>query len=84
MRLRAAWRVGGIEERDGSLVHRSDLAARGDGEVLVSGGDVVAGTGKMTGSAPPFGAPEDGGAHPWEEAGLLERWAGLDPPEGKS
>jgi tRNA-splicing ligase RtcB len=82
--LRAAWRVGGIEERDGSLVHRSNLAARGDGEVLVSGGSVVAGTGKMSGSVPPFGALEDGGGHPWEEAGLLERWAGLDPPEGKS
>jgi tRNA-splicing ligase RtcB len=82
--LRAAWRVGGIEERDGSLVHRSTLAARGDGEVLVSGSSVVAGTGKMSGSVPPFGAPEDGGGHPWEEAGLLERWAGLDPPEGKS
>jgi tRNA-splicing ligase RtcB len=82
--LRAAWRVGGIEERDGSLVHRRDLAARGDGEVLVSGGGVVAGTGKMSGSVPPFGALEDGGGHPWEEAGLLERWAGLDPPEGKS
>jgi tRNA-splicing ligase RtcB (3'-phosphate/5'-hydroxy nucleic acid ligase) len=82
--LRAAWRVGGIEERDGSLVHRSDLAARGGGEALVTGGSVAAGTGKMSGSVPPFGAPEDGGAHLWEEAGLLERWAGLDPPEGKS
>jgi tRNA-splicing ligase RtcB len=82
--LRAAWRVGGIEEREGSLAHRRDLVAGGDGEVLVSGGSVVAGTGKMSGSVPPFGAPEDGGAHPWEEAGLLERWAGLDPPEGES
>jgi tRNA-splicing ligase RtcB len=82
--LRAAWRVGGIEGRDGLLVHRSNLAARGEGEALVSGGSVVAGTGKMSGSVPPFGAPGDGGDHPWEEAGLLERWAGLDPPEGKS
>lgn len=82
--IRAAWRVGGIEDRDGSLAHRGNLAATGDGGILVSGGSVVAGTGKMLGSVPPFGAPEDGGSHPWEEAGLLERWAGLDPPEGKS
>jgi tRNA-splicing ligase RtcB len=80
--LRAAWRVGGIEEREGSLAHRADLAAAVDGEVLVSGGSVVAGTGMMSGSVPPFGAPE--GTHPWEEAGLLERLAALDPPEGKS
>jgi tRNA-splicing ligase RtcB len=84
LRLRAAWRVGGIEARNGSRVHRRNLAATGGGEVLVSGGSVVAGTGKMSGSVPPFGVPEDGGSHPWEEAGLLERWARLDPPEGKS
>ena len=82
--LRAAWRIGGIEDRDGSLVHRRDLAAAGAGEVLVSGGGVVAGTGKMVGSVPPFGAPEDEGRHPWEEAGVLERWADLDPPEGRA
>jgi tRNA-splicing ligase RtcB (3'-phosphate/5'-hydroxy nucleic acid ligase) len=82
--LRAAWRVGGIEDRDGSLVHHRDLAAAGDGEALVSGGGVVAGTGKMAGSVPPFGAPEDDGRHPWEEAGVLERWADLDPTEGGS
>jgi tRNA-splicing ligase RtcB (3'-phosphate/5'-hydroxy nucleic acid ligase) len=82
--LRASWRIGGIEVRDGSLMHRRDLASSGEGEVLVSGGSVVAGTGKMSGSVPPFGAPEDNGRHPWEEAGLLERWAELDPPEGKS
>ena len=81
--LLAAWRVGGIEDRRGALLHRGGLAAAGEGEVLVSGGSVVAGTGKMSGSVPPFGAPE-GGGHPWEEAGLLERWAGLDPPEGTS
>jgi tRNA-splicing ligase RtcB len=80
--LRAAWRVGGVEEREGSLAHRANLAAAVDGEVLVSGGSVVAGTGKMSGSVPPFGAPE--GGYPWEEAGLLERLAALDPPEGKS
>ena len=81
--LRAAWRIGGIEDRDGSLVHRKHLAAAGEGEVLVSGGGVVAGTGKMVGSVPPFGAPEDDGRHPWEEAGVLERWADLDPTEGR-
>ena len=30
--LRAAWRVGGIEDSEGSLVHRRDLAAAGEGE----------------------------------------------------
>jgi tRNA-splicing ligase RtcB len=82
--IRAAWRVGGIEERVGALAHRGNLAATGERGTLVSGGSVVAGTGKMSGSVPPFGAPEEGGDHPWEEAGLLERCAGLDPPEGKS
>ena len=82
--LRAAWGIGGIELRDGHLVHRSNLAAAGEGEVLVSGGSVVAGTGKMSGSVPPFRAVEDEGRHPWEEAELLERWADLDPPKTKS
>jgi hypothetical protein len=82
--LRGAWRVGGIEDRDGSLAHRRDLAVAGEGEVLAAGGSVVAGTGKMSGSVPPFEALEGVGGQPWEEAGLLERWAGLDPPEGKS
>jgi tRNA-splicing ligase RtcB len=82
--LQAAWAIGGIEVRDGYLVHRSNLAAAREGEVLVSGGSVVAGTGKMSGSVPPFGALEDDGRHPWEEAEVLERWAELDPPEGKS
>jgi tRNA-splicing ligase RtcB len=82
--VRAAWKIGGIEVRDGPLAHRRNLASAGEGEVLVSGGSVVAGTGKMSGSVPPFGAPEDDGRYPWEEAGVLERWADLDPPEGKS
>ena len=82
LRVRAAWRVGGIETFGGALVHRRDLATVGEGEVLVSAGSVAAGTGKMSRSAPPFGAPGDGGEHPWEEAGLLERWADLDPTEG--
>jgi tRNA-splicing ligase RtcB len=81
---RAAWRVGGIEVREGSLVHRKDLASAGEGEAVVSGGSVAAGTGKMSGSVPPFGASEDQGPHPWEEAGVLERWAALDPPESRA
>ena len=81
---RAAWRVGGIEGREGSLVHRRDLAAAGEGEVVVSGGSGAAGTGKMSGSVPPFGVPEDEGLHPWEEAGILERWAVLDRPESRA
>ena len=84
LEIRAAWRVGGMQERDGSLLHRQNLAAADAGDVLVSGGSVVGGTGKMCASVPPFGTPEDDGRHPWEEAGLLERWAELDSPEGKS
>jgi tRNA-splicing ligase RtcB (3'-phosphate/5'-hydroxy nucleic acid ligase) len=82
LRMRAAWRVGGIETFGGALVHRRDLAAVGEGEVLVSGGSVAAGTGKMSRSAPPFGAPGGSDDPPWEEAGVLERWADLDPTEG--
>ena len=79
LELRAAWRVGGIEVRDGVLIHRNNLVAVAEGGVLVSGGAVAAGKGKMWRSAPPFGAPEGEGRWPWEEAGLLERWAELDP-----
>ena len=81
---RAAWRVGGVETRGDSYVHRNNFAAAAGGEVIVSGGIVVAATGKMSGSVPPFDAPEVDGERPWEEAGLLERWAELHPPEGKS
>ena len=77
--VRAAWRVGGIEVGDG-LVHRRDLAGAGEGQVLVSGGAVAAGTGNMSRSAPPFGAAGVEGRWPWEEAGLLERWLALDRP----
>ena len=73
-----------MQERDGSLLHRWNLAAADTGEALVSGGSVVVGTGMMCASVPPFGTPEDDGRHPWEEAGLLERWAELNPPEGNS
>ena len=81
--VRASWKVGGIENRDGLLIHRNNLAAVGEGEALVSGGVVAAGTGKMWRSAPPFDAPEVEGRWPWEEAGLLERWANLDPTRGE-
>jgi tRNA-splicing ligase RtcB len=80
--IRAAWRTGGIEEQEGRLVHRSDLAWAESGHVLVCGSYAAAGTGNMWASAPPFGVPEEEGRWPWEEAGLLERLAMLDPPEG--
>jgi tRNA-splicing ligase RtcB (3'-phosphate/5'-hydroxy nucleic acid ligase) len=80
--IRAAWRTGGIEEQDGRLVHRRDLAWAESGHVLVCGSYAAAGTGNMWASAPPFGVPEEEGRWPWEEAGLLERLAMLDLPEG--
>ena len=83
LELRAAWKVGGVEGRDGMLIHRNHLAAAGEGRALVSCGAVAAGTGKMWRSAPPFGASESEGRWPWEEAGLLERWAELDPTGGE-
>jgi tRNA-splicing ligase RtcB len=80
--IRAAWRAGGVEERDGRLVHRRSLALLGDDDVLVSGSFAAAGTGNMWSSAPPFGVPENEGRWPWEEAGLLQRLTALDSPEG--
>jgi len=82
LEIRAAWRTGGIEDSGGLLVHRNGLAAAEVEEVIVSGGNVAAGTDNMSGSAPSFGAPEDDGRWPWEEAGLLERLVGLDDPRG--
>jgi tRNA-splicing ligase RtcB len=82
LRMRAAWRVGGVEDRDGLLVHRRGLASVDEGEALVSGGYAAVGAGKMWASAPPFGGPEEGDRWPWEEAGLLERWAELGLPGG--
>lgn len=81
--LRASWKVGGVEDREGLLVHRDNLAAVGEGEALVAGGVVSGGTGKIWRSAPPFGVPEGEGLWPWEEAGLLVRWANLDPTGGE-
>jgi tRNA-splicing ligase RtcB len=76
LRVRSGWEVGGVEERDG-FVHRKELATAGTGSVLVAGDAVAAATGAMIGSAPAFGVPEEDGMWPWEEAGLLERLAGL-------
>jgi tRNA-splicing ligase RtcB len=80
--IRAAWRTGGIEAREGRVVHRRGLAWAESGHALVCGSYAAAGTGNMWASAPPFGVPEEEGRWPWEEAGLLERLAMLDPPEG--
>ena len=80
--IRAAWRIGGIEEQEGRLVHRRGLASAEEGHVLVCDRYAAAGTGNMWASAPPFGVPEEEGWWPWEEAGLMERLATLDPPEG--
>ena len=80
--VRAAWRVGGVEEREGRLVHRRGLAQVEDGNALVCGGYAALGTGNMWSSAPPFGVLEDEGRWPWEEAWLMERVVALDPPEG--
>ena len=80
--IRAAWRTGGIEDRDGLMVHRRGLALAEDGHVLVCGSYAAAGTGNMWSSAPPFGIPGEEDRWPWEEDGLLRRLTMLDPPEG--
>lgn len=82
--LRAAWPVGGFEERDGWVLHRKDLAAAGAGDALTVGRTVAVGTGGMLESAPLFEVPEKDGRWAWEEAGLLERWAILEPLGGRS
>ncbi|MBA2440946.1 MAG: hypothetical protein H0V53_00860 [Rubrobacter sp.] len=79
---RASWSIGGLEERGVLLLHRRGLAALGAGEVLAAGETVAAARGGMLGSAPPFGAGEDGERWPWEEAGLLERRVALEPLAG--
>ena len=80
--IRAAWMAGGIRERDGRLVHRRGLVLVEDGGALVCGRYAAVGTGNMFSSAPPFGVFEAEDRWPWEEAGLLERLAALEPPEG--
>ncbi len=82
LEIRATWRMGGVEERDGLLVHRRALTLLGEGDALVCGRYAAFGTGNMSSSAPPFGVPEAEDGWPWEEAGLVERLAALDPPEG--
>ena len=85
LHLRAAWPVGGLEgEEGGRHLHRSGLAAVGEGGLLVSGLRVAAGGGRMFGSAPPFGVPEREGRWPWEEAGLCAGVSVLEPLGGRS
>lgn len=79
LHFRAAWAIGGFEERSGTVLHRDGLAATQEGEVLVSGRSVAAGTGGMLESAPPFEVAEEDGRWPWEEAGILARRALLEP-----
>ena len=80
--LRAAWKIGGFEERNGRILHRNRLAAVVARDAFVAGQTVAAGTGGMLGSAPPFEASaevsEEGGRWPWEESGILARWAVLE------
>ena len=83
LRLGAAWPVGGLEQGDGRLLHRDGLAAVGEGEILAPGLRVAGGTGRMYGSAPPFGAPEEG-EWPWEEAGLCASVSVLELLGGRS
>jgi hypothetical protein len=70
--------VGGLQERNGTVLHRNGLAAAEDGAALVSGGSIAAGTGAMMGNAPPFDAAEESELWLWEEAGVLTRWASLE------
>lgn len=84
LRLRAVWKVGGLEEQEGTILHRNGLAVVGDGEALVAGHSVAAGTGAMLGSVPPFGVDDEGEHWPWEEAGILQRWAILEPLGSRS
>ena len=84
LRLASAWPVGGLEAGDGRLCHRDGLAAVGEGVSSVSGLRVAVGTGRMFGSVPPFGAPEEEGRWPWEEAGVCAGVAVLEPLGGRS
>lgn len=73
--LVACWTTGGLEERNGTTVHRHSLARLERGEPLACGDTLARGTGAMLDSAPLF-QPTDAGDKswwPWEEAGLLER-----------
>lgn len=83
--LIACWHTGGVEEREGSTIHRRSLARLRRGSILECGGMLSRGTGAMLGSAPAFG-PHDtqvGERWAWEEAGLLERVARLRAPDSR-
>ena len=84
LRLGSAWPLGGLEDKDGRVVHRDGLAAVGEGKLLVSGLRVTSGAGRMSGSVPPFGVPEEGRRWPWEEAGLCAGVSFLEPLGGRS
>jgi tRNA-splicing ligase RtcB len=81
LELRAAWRLGGLAQEDGLLLHRRNLATVEREDVLVARSFVTSGTGAMRASAPPFGPNPDEDSWVWEEAGLLERVASLGPVE---
>lgn len=80
--LQAAWRLGGLSQEDGLLLHRRNLAAVERGNTLVAWDSVALGTGAMRGSAPPFGTSFEEDPWAWEEAGLLERVVFLGPVGG--
>jgi RNA-splicing ligase RtcB len=77
--------TGGVEEREGSTLHRSLLARLSRDATLECGGMLCRGIGSMLGSAPAFGPHETqaGGRWAWEEAGLLERIARLEAPDAR-
>lgn len=77
--LRAAWRLGGLTQEDGLLLHRRNLATVEREDALVVRSFVATGTGAMRASAPAFGPNPEKGFWAWEEAGLLERVASLGP-----
>ncbi len=81
LELRAAWRLGGLAQEDGLLLHRRNLATVEREDALVARNFVAAGTGAMRASAPPFGPNSEEDSWAWEEAGLLERVASLGPVE---
>jgi tRNA-splicing ligase RtcB len=82
LEVRAAWRLGGLAQEDGLLLHRRNLATVEREDALVVRSVVVTGTGAMRASAPPFGPNPEEDSWAWEEAGLLERVASLGSVEG--
>ena len=80
--LRGAWRMGGLAWEVGCLLHRRNLATVERDNVLVARNFVVVGSGAMHESAPPFGPNVEEDIWAWEEAGLLERVACLEPAKG--